>query len=641
MAKVMLVEDDNNLREIYEARLAAEGYTIASAKDGEEALVVAKAEKPDLIISDVMMPKISGFEMLDILRNTEGLKETKVIMLTALGQSDDRTRADALGADRYLVKSQVTLEDIVKSAHELLEPEAASTPSTAEAAAETASPTTPAPVAEAAVPAVPDMPVPEIPVATPPVDAETTATSAPTPAAPVSPEASVPPSAAPQTTAAAAPEPAAAPVAAPESPVTPSASSPTDTSAVTPPTPPSAPTLDLPTPPVLTGAPSPASPTDVPDITTPSAEQAAISPSLVNDTATPTAGASSSAVAPAPVDTSSTAAATTDLPDLSAFTAPSDAGNSSPTTDASTPAAPQTAPSTPTSSASAAPTSEQTPPSTPTTPAPEAAAPALNEQGIEASADAKVESSSTSEEQTVMEAQIEDFIKEHSAATPSPTEAAATPSTPATQNAEVLSAPAEEAAPQSASTSTSDAAKDKVMDDAVNELIASTEPKLSSEVTAEEVAAVTPSPAAPDSTAPQVAANEPKPTLVAPTEKPAEPKEYLGNDSVTVAHKKVIKPLGSSDKPSLEELLAQEEAKNIIAGQAASVVSTPPPVPADQTPAPTIDVPAVPEAQDESTGITPSQPGNTFTPGAAPAEGEATTPETKKNDDFDPNSISL
>lgn len=120
MAKVMLVEDDNNLREIYEARLQAEGYDIVTARDGEEALVVAKAEKPELVISDVMMPKISGFEMLDIMRNTDGLKDVKIIMLTALGQSDDQERADRLGADRYLVKSQVTLEDIVKVSHELL-----------------------------------------------------------------------------------------------------------------------------------------------------------------------------------------------------------------------------------------------------------------------------------------------------------------------------------------------------------------------------------------------------------------------------------------------------------------------------------------------------------------------------------------
>src|SRR6266568_6502693 len=125
MSKILLVEDDNNLREIYEARLQAEGYDIVSASDGEEALVVAKREKPDLVISDVMMPKISGFEMLDILRNTDGLKEVQVIMLTALGQAEDKTRADALGADRYLVKSQVTLEDIVKTAHQLIDQTAA------------------------------------------------------------------------------------------------------------------------------------------------------------------------------------------------------------------------------------------------------------------------------------------------------------------------------------------------------------------------------------------------------------------------------------------------------------------------------------------------------------------------------------
>ncbi len=126
MTKVLLVEDDNNLREIYEARLAAEGYEISTAKDGEDALAVAKQVKPDLIISDVMMPRISGFEMLDILRNTDGLKHAKVIMLTALGQAEDKTRADSLGADRYLVKSQVTLEDIVKAADELLNPDATS-----------------------------------------------------------------------------------------------------------------------------------------------------------------------------------------------------------------------------------------------------------------------------------------------------------------------------------------------------------------------------------------------------------------------------------------------------------------------------------------------------------------------------------
>jgi two-component system alkaline phosphatase synthesis response regulator PhoP len=120
MAKVMLVEDDNNLREIYQARLSAEGYQLFSAKDGEEALALAVKEKPDLIICDVMMPKVSGFEMLDILRTTQGIQNTRVIVMTALSQAEDKAKAEKLGADLYLVKSQVTLEDMARSVRNLL-----------------------------------------------------------------------------------------------------------------------------------------------------------------------------------------------------------------------------------------------------------------------------------------------------------------------------------------------------------------------------------------------------------------------------------------------------------------------------------------------------------------------------------------
>ena len=211
MAKILLVEDDNNLREIYEARLQAEGYDIVSAKDGEEALVVAKKERPDLIIADVMMPRVSGFEMLDIIRNTPELKDVHVIMLTALGQAEDKTRADSLGADRYLVKSQVTLEDIVKSAADVLAGAPAGTPAITAAAADgtqtptampvpvavapTAAPVAVAPAPEPAVPtqdtatpAAPPQPSVAIPVSAPPVDASA-------PQAPTAPVAVAPPAA--------------------------------------------------------------------------------------------------------------------------------------------------------------------------------------------------------------------------------------------------------------------------------------------------------------------------------------------------------------------------------------------------------------------------------------------------------------
>lgn len=120
MTKILLVEDDKSLREIYGVRLLAEGYDIVSAGDGEEALAMAIKERPELIISDVMMPKISGFDMLDILRSTTETKDIRVIMMTALSSEDQRARGQALGADKYLVKSQVGIEDVVRTVHEVL-----------------------------------------------------------------------------------------------------------------------------------------------------------------------------------------------------------------------------------------------------------------------------------------------------------------------------------------------------------------------------------------------------------------------------------------------------------------------------------------------------------------------------------------
>ena len=118
--KIMLVEDDKSLREIYSIRLVAEGYDIISAGDGEEALALAVQYKPELIIADVMMPKISGFDMLDILRSQPETNKIKVIMMTALSSDDQRQRGEALGAERYLVKSQVGIEDVIATVHEVL-----------------------------------------------------------------------------------------------------------------------------------------------------------------------------------------------------------------------------------------------------------------------------------------------------------------------------------------------------------------------------------------------------------------------------------------------------------------------------------------------------------------------------------------
>ncbi len=112
--KLLLVEDDDGLANVYQMRLEAEGFTVKRVPNGEDALAAALEFRPDLILLDVMMPKVSGFDVLDILRNTPETANVKVIMLTALSQDSDKEKAESLGADDYLVKSQVVIADVVE-----------------------------------------------------------------------------------------------------------------------------------------------------------------------------------------------------------------------------------------------------------------------------------------------------------------------------------------------------------------------------------------------------------------------------------------------------------------------------------------------------------------------------------------------
>lgn len=111
--RVLFVEDDDALASVYQMRLQAEGFDIQRVANGEDALAAAISFKPDLILLDVMMPKISGFDVLDILRNTPETANLKVVMLTALSQEADKQRAKDLGVDDYLVKSQVVMSDVI------------------------------------------------------------------------------------------------------------------------------------------------------------------------------------------------------------------------------------------------------------------------------------------------------------------------------------------------------------------------------------------------------------------------------------------------------------------------------------------------------------------------------------------------
>ena len=118
--KILLVEDDEVLSSVYRARLEMEDFQVMEVHDGEQALTAALKYRPDLMILDAMMPKISGFDVLDILRNTPETMNLQIIMLTALSQESDRERAEKLGVDEYLVKSQVMISDVIEKVREHL-----------------------------------------------------------------------------------------------------------------------------------------------------------------------------------------------------------------------------------------------------------------------------------------------------------------------------------------------------------------------------------------------------------------------------------------------------------------------------------------------------------------------------------------
>lgn len=119
--KILLVEDDIPLRNMYETRLNYEGFITVTASDGEEALAKAVSEKPDLILLDIMMPKVSGFDVLDILKNTHSTKNIPVIIMTVLEQETNKVKGLVSGAEDYLIKSQAMPQDVINKIKEVLQ----------------------------------------------------------------------------------------------------------------------------------------------------------------------------------------------------------------------------------------------------------------------------------------------------------------------------------------------------------------------------------------------------------------------------------------------------------------------------------------------------------------------------------------
>ncbi len=118
--KILIIEDDRFLRELISRKLISENYQICQASDGEEGVRVAKAEKPDLILLDLILPGIDGFEVLGKIRQAAEVGQTPVIILSNLGQKEDIERGIKLGATDYLIKAHFTPGEIIEKISAIL-----------------------------------------------------------------------------------------------------------------------------------------------------------------------------------------------------------------------------------------------------------------------------------------------------------------------------------------------------------------------------------------------------------------------------------------------------------------------------------------------------------------------------------------
>ena len=111
---VLIAEDEQNIAESLRFILERAGCAVRHAADGEEALAEARSDVPDVLILDVMLPSLNGFDVLKTVRSDDMLKHIAVLVLTAKGQSHDRQTADALGADSFITKPFANAEIVAE-----------------------------------------------------------------------------------------------------------------------------------------------------------------------------------------------------------------------------------------------------------------------------------------------------------------------------------------------------------------------------------------------------------------------------------------------------------------------------------------------------------------------------------------------
>ena len=118
---ILLVEDDSILSRVIEEELESAGYKISQVKDGEEAVDLINKKRPDLVLLDILMPKMNGMEVLEHIKASTTTRNIPVIMLTVLSSDDDIKKALKLGAEDYIVKSQHAVGEIVDKVNEFFD----------------------------------------------------------------------------------------------------------------------------------------------------------------------------------------------------------------------------------------------------------------------------------------------------------------------------------------------------------------------------------------------------------------------------------------------------------------------------------------------------------------------------------------
>ena len=120
MKSILLVEDDQFLIEIYTTKFKRAGFSIGNVEDGEECLRKLKEEIPDLLLMDIVLPSLNGWEILRKIKEDEVLKNIKVVILSNLGEKDEIEKGIKLGATRYLVKAHYTPSEVVEEVKKIL-----------------------------------------------------------------------------------------------------------------------------------------------------------------------------------------------------------------------------------------------------------------------------------------------------------------------------------------------------------------------------------------------------------------------------------------------------------------------------------------------------------------------------------------